>query len=65
MVCSRIINKNDLILSYSLFSDNEAVNKALIITKEKGVTIVVIYRKDMSKKTVKLSNWSHIISIPN
>ncbi|WP_348736344.1 MurR/RpiR family transcriptional regulator [Spiroplasma endosymbiont of Ammophila pubescens] len=64
MVRSRIMNKNDLILAYSLFDDNEAVNKALTIAKEKGVTIVVISGKDMSK-AVKLANWSHIISTPN
>ncbi|WP_245938365.1 phosphoheptose isomerase family protein [Spiroplasma phoeniceum] len=58
------MNKNYLILAYSLFGDNEAVNKALTIAKEKGVTIVVISGKDMSK-AVKLANWSHIISTPN
>ncbi|MBW3058169.1 MurR/RpiR family transcriptional regulator [Spiroplasma poulsonii] len=64
MVRSRFMNKNDLILAYSLFGDNESVNKALTIAKEKGVTIIAISGKDMSK-AVQLSNWSHIISTPN
>ncbi|UZQ29781.1 MAG: MurR/RpiR family transcriptional regulator [Spiroplasma phoeniceum] len=64
MVRSRIMNKNDLIIAYSLFGDNEAVNKALKIAKEKGATIVLISGKDMSK-AVKLANCSHIISTPN
>ncbi|AGM24814.1 MurR/RpiR family transcriptional regulator [Spiroplasma chrysopicola] len=64
VVRARFMTKNDLIIAYSLFGDNEAVNKALAIAKDNQATIVAISGKDMSK-VVKLANWTHIISTPN
>ncbi|AHI57723.1 hypothetical protein P344_01875 [Spiroplasma mirum ATCC 29335] len=64
LIRTKFMTKNDLIIAYSLFGDNESINKALQVAKEKGVKIIAISGKDMSK-AVKLADWAHIISTPN